>query len=427
MRIRTPSRRALTILARVSILGLAALTATPSVLAFCGFYVANADGRLANKSSQIIIARDGNRMNITMTSDFQGNFKDFAMVVPVPSVLQKDQIRVVDANTVSKLNAYSVPRLVEYFDADPCVDNRPGFDPRNGPVLESGGRSVERTKALGVTVEAQYTVGEYDIVILSATQSDGLETWLRENNYKIPKGARATLEPYITGGMKFFVAKVNLENFSKTGFTLLRPLQMGFETPMFMLPLRLGMLNAVGDQDLVVYALTRKGRVETVNYPNVKVPSDAEVPLFVKKEFGKVYAALFQRAYERENKKVSFLEYAWNTSNCDPCSSDPPTMEELQRAGAGWVGQDPGVFLTRIHVRYNKKNFKEDLMFRETNSSETFQARYVLRHNWNGEAKCDLAKTYLAAQPKVLETQAQNLARLTGWKIEDIRRKAGIR
>jgi hypothetical protein len=426
MRIRIPSRRALTILARASVLGLALAAATPSVLAFCGFYVAKADGKLSNKTSQIIIARDGNRTNITMTSDFQGNFKDFAMVVPVPSVLQKDQIRVVDANTVSKLDAYSVPRLVEYFDEDPCVINRPGIIQQNSPVVESGAK-VERDKALGVTVEAQYTVGEYDIVILSATQSDGLETWLRENNYKIPTGARAALEPYITGGMKFFVAKVNLENFSKTGFTLLRPLQMSFETPMFMLPLRLGMLNAVGDQDLVVYALTRKGRVETVNYPNVKIPTDTEVPLYVKNEFGKMYAAVFKRAYERENKKAAFLEYAWNTSNCDPCSSDPPTIAELERAGAGWVGQGSGVFLTRIHVRYNKKNFKEDLMFRETNSQENFQARYILRHPWKGEASCDEAKAYLAAKPKVLETQAQNLARLTGWKIEDIRRKAGIR
>ena len=105
---RIPSRRTLTILA----ISLAILAATPSVLAFCGFYVAKADGKLSNKTSQIIIARDGNRTNITMTSDFQGNFKDFAMVVPVPSILKRDQIRVVDANTVSKLYAYSVPRLV---------------------------------------------------------------------------------------------------------------------------------------------------------------------------------------------------------------------------------------------------------------------------------------------------------------------------
>ena len=349
------------------------------------------------------------------------------MVVPVPSVLQKNQIRVLDSSVVSKLDAYSVPRLVEYFDEDPCAPVM--LEERAMPTASAPAKAAdtEREKSLGVTVEAQYTVGEYDIVILSATQSDGLETWLLENGYKIPTGARAALEPYIKGGMKFFVAKVNLENIAKSGASLLRPLQMSFETPMFMLPLRLGMLNAVGDQDLVVYALTRKGQVEVANYPNVKIPSNIDVPLFVKNEFNKVYSALFKRAYERENKKAAFLEYAWNTSNCDPCSSDPPTIEQLERAGAGWVGQNPNTFLTRIHIRYNKRNFKEDLMFRETNSQESFQARYVLRHPWKGEASCDAAKTYKAELPKRLETQAQNLARLTGWKIEDIRRKAGIR
>ena len=184
---RIPSRRTLTILA----ISLAILAATPSVLAFCGFYVAKADGKLSNKTSQIIIARDGNRTNITMTSDFQGNFKDFAMVVPVPSILKRDQIRVVDANTVSKLDAYSVPRLVEYFDEDPCAQPMLEDSAIRPSSVAAPSGAVERDKALGVTVEAQYTVGEYDIVILSATQSDGLETWLRENNYKIPTGARA--------------------------------------------------------------------------------------------------------------------------------------------------------------------------------------------------------------------------------------------
>ena len=397
------------------------------VLAFCGFYVARADAKLYNKASQVIIARDGNRTNITMVSDFQGSVKDFAMVVPVPSVLQKDQIRIVDPAVVQKLDAYSSPRLVEYFDEDPC---RPKPEALAAPsatgAVQKDSASL-RANALGVTIEAQYTVGEYDIVILSATQSNGLETWLVENGYKMPAGARTALEPYIKGGMKFFVAKVNLENYDKSGYTTLRPLQMSFETPGFMLPLRLGMINGVGDQDLIVYALTRKGRVETTNYPTVQVPSDAEVPLFVKDEFGRFYKSLFDTAYKRENRRSVFTEYAWDTSWCDPCASTPPTQDELQRAGAGWAGQGGGVFMTRLHVRYSKLRFKEDLMFRETPSNQNFQGRYILRHTWQGEASCDEAKTYQADLPKRLERQAQTLANLTGWSITEIRRKAGLK
>ena len=42
-------------------------------------------------------------------------------------------------------------------------------------------------------------VGEYEIVILSATDSTGLETWLRQEKYKIPQGAAAALAPYVRG------------------------------------------------------------------------------------------------------------------------------------------------------------------------------------------------------------------------------------
>src|ERR1051326_5589541 len=45
-------------------------------LAFCGFYVSKADGTLKNKTSQVILVRDGNRTVITMYNDFQGNIKD---------------------------------------------------------------------------------------------------------------------------------------------------------------------------------------------------------------------------------------------------------------------------------------------------------------------------------------------------------------
>jgi len=56
-----------------------------------------------------------------------------------------------------------------------------------------------------------YTIGEYDILILSAAQSTGLETWLRGSGYKIPVGASSVLGSYIKQGMKFFVARVNLK------------------------------------------------------------------------------------------------------------------------------------------------------------------------------------------------------------------------
>src|SRR5260370_33554531 len=140
-----------------------------------------------------------------------------------------------------------------------------------------GAARGERSR--GVTSEVEYTIGEYDILILSAQQSAGLETWLRENGYRIPAGASAVLSSYLKQNMRFFVAKVNLAEQAKLGFSYLRPLQVAYESPKFMLPIRLGMVNANGSQELFVYALTRKGRIEAPHYPTTRLPADVDPPI----------------------------------------------------------------------------------------------------------------------------------------------------
>lgn len=424
----------------------AVLCFAPAAWAFCGFYVAKADTKLYNKASQVVIARDGNRTVLTMANDYQGDIKDFAVVVPVPTVIQKDQVRVADPKIVERLDAFSAPRLVEYFDPDPCsrVYKNEQLQRADAPAASSISGGNRGDSSLGVTVEARFNVGEYDIVILSAKESGGLETWLNRNGYKIPRGAKQLLQPYIRSSMKFFVAKVNLDKFTENGYQFLRPLQISYQSPKFMLPIRLGMINATKEQDLIVYILSPKGQAEITNYRTVKIPSDANIPLFVKQEFGDFYKSMFQTAYTKEDRKVAFLEYAWDMSNCDPCSADPLTREELKLAGVFWLDDNrkdnssvpPGsfrrpapssnVFITRLHVRYTRDKFPEDLMFQQTSRRESFQGRYVLQHPYTGEANCQAAKQYKRSLPKRFEQEAQTVAKLTNWNIQDIRQKMKI-
>ncbi len=421
---------------------------TPAAWAFCGFYVAKADTKLYNKASQVIMARSGDRTVLTMANDFQGEVKDFAMVVPVPTVLQKDEIRLGKPKVIERLDAFSAPRLVEYFDPDPCA---PQYE--SAPMMSSGRATLNaplpaspvRNRSLGVTVEAQYNVGEYDILILSAKESGGLETWLNRNGYKIPRGAKQLLKPYIRQKMKFFVAKVNLDKFNESGNEFLRPLQMSYKSPKFMLPIRLGMINATTEQDLVVYVLSPKGQAEITNYRTVKVPSGDNIPLFVKEEFGDFYKSMFKNSYTKEDRKVAFLEYAWDMSSCDPCSAEPLSPEELKDAGVFWQEDNtsPGspsptgrfsspfpnssVFITRLHVRYTRDKFPEDLMFQDTSNRENFQGRYVLQHPFTGQAKCSAAKQYNFSLNKRFENEAQTLAKLTNWNVQEIRQKMKLK
>ncbi|MGF2034823.1 MAG: DUF2330 domain-containing protein [Nostoc sp. CmiVER01] len=417
----------------------------PAAWAFCGFYVAKADTKLYNKASQVVIARNGDRTVLTMANDYQGEVKDFAIVVPVPTVLQKDQVRVALPSIIERLDAFSAPRLVEYFDPDPCAPLPRFFDRLSlaaAPAVSNA--EVQRSdRSLGVTVEARFNVGEYDIVILSAKESGGLETWLTQNGYKIPQGAKQLLQPYIRSSMKFFVAKVNLEKFEESGYQFLRPLQISYQSPKFMLPIRLGMINATTEQDLIVYILSPQGEAQITNYRTVKIPSNVNIPVFIKDEFGEFYKFLFQTAYTKEGKRVGFLEYAWDMGSCDPCSADPLTQEELKEAGVFWLNDNSltkqtkftpilkfpppafnsNVFISRLHVRYTRDTFPEDLMFLSTANRELFQGRYVLQYPFEGELKCEAGKKYKQSLPKRFEEEAQTLARLTNGNIQDIRKK----
>jgi hypothetical protein len=375
--------------------------------------------------------RDGDRTVLTMANDFRGDPKEFAVVVPVPTFLSREQIHVGERSLVEHLDAYSAPRLVEYFDPDPCL--RIAMEMRalqSDVAAKAAPASARRDKSLGVTVEARYTVGEYDILILSAKESDGLETWLRENGYRVPAGASRVLAGYLKQKMRFFVAKVNLDEQSRLGFSYLRPIQVAYESPKFMLPIRLGMANADGPQELFIYALTRRGRIETTNYRTVRLPSDQEVPGYVKEDFGTFYKALFTEQVRRERMETVFLEYAWDMGWCDPCAADPLSREELKALGVFWLDETAeagrggsNVFVTRLHVRYDEAHFPEDLVFQETADRQNFQGRYVLRHPFTGEVSCGALERYRQEVRERREREARNLASLTGWPIDTIRVK----
>jgi hypothetical protein len=398
--------------------------------AFCGFYVARADGSLFNHASKVVLAHAGSRTVVTMVSDIEGDPKEFAIVIPVPTVIEKEQIHVVEPAVVDHLDAYTAPRLVEYYDPDPCA---PVAMPAPTSVAQTADKAAlaerTRTEALGVKIEATYAVGEYDIVILSARDSGGLLTWLSENGYKVPQAADAVVGSYLEQNMHFFLAKVNLERQAAMGRSFLRPIQVSYESPKFMLPIRLGTINASGPQDMIVLALSQKGRIETTNYRTERLPSGSEVPLYVKTAFADFYRAMFDRQVADTDGRVVFLEYAWDMSWCDPCAADPLSADELKKLGAFWLDGAPSgapgqnAFVTRMHVRYDREHFPEDLMLQETADTENFQGRYVLRHPFTGRIACGGGAEYHRQAERGFERQAENLAELTGWNIGQIRER----
>ncbi len=312
-------------------------------LAFCGFFVSGADGKLSADATHVVLMREGTRTVLSMQNDYAGPLEDFALVVPVPVVLQQENVKTLPKSLFESVDALSAPRLVEYWEQDPCPAPYVGGDLKlggGGGAVQGGSGGSGLTfggGASAVRIEAEFAVGEYEILILSARDSGGLDGWLRGHGYKLPEGTEPALRPYVAAGSKFFVAKVDVKKVKLDGGRAqLSPLRFHYDSETFSLPVRLGMLSSSGTQDLVVHILAPAGqRYDVKNYPAVTIPTNLDVSEAARKDFRTFYAALFDKTLEK-NPRAVVTEYAWGAQSCDPCPSSQSglTAGELTTLGA---------------------------------------------------------------------------------------------
>lgn len=348
-----------------------ALLAPREASAFCGTYVGGPDAALFNRASKIIVTRQEDATTLTLANDLVGDVTDFALVVPVPEVLSADDVRVVAPELFTRLDAYSSPRLVSYTCDDLTNDSAD-----TGAVDQDGGGGGGG-EAEGVVVEASFSEGEYDIVILSATESEALLTWLDTNGYAVSETAGELLQEYIDAGAYFFAAKVSLAALPEEA-TFLSPLQLRYADPVFSLPVRLGTANAEDEQDLILFVMGDEGQTHISNYPQAQVEDECLFDEAAYESFGAFYDERFVQALDDVGRdRASWvLEYAWDPGSCDPCSGEPLDTEIIEELG--WVGDWSGATFTRLHLRYGPGAVDQDLVLYGSNIRDQEQVRYVL-------------------------------------------------
>lgn len=384
--------------------------------------------KILNKASKVALIRDGLLTTLTMSNDVSTDYDEFGLVVPVPTVIQKKDVRVVEPTVFAALEEITNPRLIENWDPDPCPAEEEmmaerAMAPSVADAPSARSKGARSAADYGVKVEAHYDVGEYSIAVLSAKEGAGagLMEWLNKFHYQVPPEAVPVIDSYIKQGMRFFVAKVNFRKLKGKGTTFLRPLQVRYETPKFMLPVRLGTVNADGPQELVVYALSAKGRIEATNYRSMRMPSGHDLPLYVKGQFEQIYEQIFDAATKEADMRAIFTEYV------ERGSIDLTTAE---RVGLSWdKPSDADAFsyytTTRLHFRYDAAHFPEDLVLQETADIEAFRVNYSLHHPAD-RVQCEEGQKYLATLPPRREKEAEALAMLTAGDLKEIRAKMGL-
>ena len=364
----------------------------PAAHGFCGAYASSAGTDIYSSVSEVAIVRQGNRTTLTVANDVEGAAgAGFALLIPVPEVLSEDDVHVLAPETFDVLDAYTRPRMVTYtcddFEPrweDPCARER--LWQRGSVTLDSGGSSdsgMAGEPAPDVDVEARFVVGEYELVVLSAEESDDLFAWLFAEGYQVSGATEAVVQDALDSGAYFFAAKVSAEVELADG-DMLSPLQFSYDADVFGLPIRIGTAASKGVQDLIIYAVTdyADGSVGISNYDEMSIEDECMLdggPFQADHggDLGAYYQDAFTQAYQAEPGADWMTEYAWGNGHCDPCTGEQPDEQLLADVGFDFEQMRYGYMITRLHARYTPEEATEDLVLYLSGRTETEQVRFI--------------------------------------------------
>ncbi len=349
------------------------LLVTSFAHAFCGAYAGSAEQDMpTNARSEAVLVRDGTSTTLTLAADVEGDATDFALLLPIPEVLTAEDVQLVDPNLVDLVSIYGTPRAVVYTCDDALSVSAPnlpiGCAGNIGCAAKefSGMDGFGDTGANTVVIESAFTVGGYELVVLSAEQSGDLWSWLDQNGYAIPASGLPVLQEYIDQGVYFLAARISLDA-APDGAMLLNPLQLRYNADAFALPIRIGTISANGEQEVVLHVFNEEsdGQAAIANYPEVRLDRDCMWPDDVS-DFSDWYNGRLADNLGGDNGIAWTREHSWpvysNIQNyhCDPCTATGDfTYEQLAALGTPNVWEE--VHYTRLRLRYLPEDATEDL------------------------------------------------------------------
>lgn len=371
--------------------------------AFPGMYVAKHDGAMGSRVASVVLLRDGPRTVVTLQADYRGPAEAFALVIPVPGELSAEDVRIVDRRLMDRLDAATAPSLLEQWERDPCATAAAEpAKPSSGPALRE--------------VPATFQDGEYSFMAPGASESAGIVEFLRARDYRLSAAAEAALQPYADAGMRFLIAEVDpgQVHFDRDGEATLSPLRYHYDSDRFVVPLRIGTVNALGVQDLVIHTIAIGRRYEAANYPAELMPTSVLLRGEASEKVGPVHAALLDAVLARAPGAVvgefaGRAEVAWQSGELAALGTEAaPGLASVR-------GLAEALVITRLHTRLGAEEMTKDLELKGARpivgGSEAhprviaspvldpamdgvngFATRMLVRHAFAGGASCEQPK-----------------------------------
>jgi hypothetical protein len=252
----------------------------------------------------------------------------FSLVYPMMSS-SKGKARVAtpaEEAMLSRLDDLAAPRLVEYWEQDPCEFHTGGPDDgvpeRNVPPgSEPKAPPTRAAKAeLGTAIGLEKQIAE-----------------LEERGFTLPEGAEPLLGQYAGPWVVAYAAA------GESSLTL----RAVVEGDALQIPARLLSLDETAPT--IVVDVVGRSRFEAANRPNIAAPSNTNVKLAVKGSTEVFHDAVLAKLFESAPGGV-VTEYAWSATSCAPCPGPPLDAEDMRELGVTAPGAHEVMIFTEGNI-----------------------------------------------------------------------------
>ncbi|MFK7984574.1 MAG: DUF2330 domain-containing protein [Sandaracinaceae bacterium] len=343
-----------------------------------------ADQETKNPATSVFLLRDGTRTILTIEAAYEGPNGELSMIVPLPHAIEREHVRTISGTHFRRVDQRTAPRATHNFPG--CSDFRRHRRTRAAPMAAGRGGFVAPVMGDAVEVLEEWDVDEYDVTLLSAGESTGLLGFLRTRGLELPHGAEPVLRAYIETDHRFALIQLDPEEAHVVGGQrVLSPIQLEYQSDELRVPVRLGTLNSPGEQELLLYVLSREGRFEMANRENVIAPSGARLRDEYEGGFGAFYQGLMEQVFDA-HPGAAVTEYAGRLGGgrvrvrdvwwlgLDRYRTDPNPYSAISwRDLRQWT-------VTRIRHRYGT-DLDDDLVLRPTTELRNPDARWPRRGN----------------------------------------------
>ena len=354
---------------------------------------------------RIVLAWDAGHAVLTIDLGAPGQADGQALLLPIPGEIETQKIEAGDLAALEHLDDATAPRLTEVFEA-PCAL----------PPLASTSRETIFSR------RAKNDTGAYEAMIIAPARIEEIEKHLSGKRFDLSPSIRSILASYIKQKMNFLLIKGTDKPSEARSIFAFQLLKISYDTKNFMLPIRLN--SNQGLQDILLFTLTRHGRVEPANYILTKLRTDVELPLFIKQHLPNFYQAMFDHVNRGDALHSVLLEYFGSGEGCLICLAPSLNASDLRSLGATWGNTNgsgsQNVYVTRLHARFDTAHFPEDIILNETRDRESFVPRYLVPTPSTAHVVCPAGRDYQESLSNRAWHQAQELQKLTGWSASDI-------